>query len=74
MPLQHKTTFSRKKFMALASATVSMVSWSHDLAARAPQLEIAKTSIEIHNNTFRAPQRAVVIRGTPEERCDTYQK
>jgi hypothetical protein len=35
--------------------------------------EIAGTSIEIYNNTFRAPQRAVVIRGTPEERCDIYQ-
>ena len=51
--------------MALASATVSMVSWSHDLVAKAAKLEIAGTSIEIYNNTFRAPQRAVVIRRTP---------
>lgn len=35
--------------------------------------EIAGTSIEIYNNTFRAPQRAVVIRGIPEEKCDIYQ-
>ncbi len=31
---------------------------------------IAGTTIEIHNNTFRAPQTPVVIRGVPEERCD----
>lgn len=30
---------------------------------------IAGTYIEIANNTFRAPQRAVVIRGEPEEAC-----
>ena len=30
---------------------------------------IAGTSIEIHNNTFRAPQTPVVIRGVPQERC-----
>ena len=35
--------------------------------------DIAGTTIEIYNNTFRAPQRAVVIRGIPEEKCDIYQ-
>ncbi len=34
--------------------------------------DIAGTSIEIHNNTFRAPERAVVIRGVPEEKCEVY--
>lgn len=31
--------------------------------------DIAGTSIEIHNNTFRAPETPVVIRGVPQEQC-----
>ncbi len=31
--------------------------------------DIAGTMIEIYNNTFRAPQTPVVIRGVPEDRC-----
>ncbi|MFH1920430.1 MAG: hypothetical protein ABIP48_11160 [Planctomycetota bacterium] len=34
--------------------------------------QIAGTSIEIHNNTFRARQTPVVIRGVPEEKCDVH--
>ncbi len=34
--------------------------------------DIAGTSIEIYNNTFRAPQTPVVIRGVPEETCDVH--
>lgn len=34
--------------------------------------DIAGTSIEIHNNTFRAPQTPVVIRGVPQEKCDVH--
>jgi hypothetical protein len=34
---------------------------------------IAGTSILIHNNTFLAPERAVVIRGTPEGQCEVKQ-
>ena len=34
--------------------------------------DIAGTTIEIHSNTFRAPQPAVVIRGVPEEKCDVH--
>ncbi|UCE47642.1 MAG: right-handed parallel beta-helix repeat-containing protein [Phycisphaerales bacterium] len=34
--------------------------------------DIAGTSIEIYNNTFRAPQTPVVIRGVPQERCDVH--
>lgn len=30
------------------------------------------TSIDIHNNTFRAEQIHVVIRGVPEEKCEVY--
>lgn len=33
---------------------------------------IAGTAIEVYNNTFRAPQRAVVIRGVPEQQCQVY--
>ncbi len=33
---------------------------------------IAGTSMEIYNNTFYAPERAVVIRGIPEEKCDVH--
>ncbi len=32
--------------------------------------DVAGTAIEILNNTFRAPETPVVIRGVPEERCD----
>ena len=34
--------------------------------------DIAGTTMEIYNNTFLAPQRAVVIRGVPEEKCDVH--
>jgi len=34
--------------------------------------DIAGTSIEIYNNTFRAPNTAVVIRGVPQEKCDVH--
>lgn len=34
---------------------------------------IAGTSIQIYNNTFRAPQFAVVIRGVPEDQCEIKQ-
>ena len=34
--------------------------------------DIAGTSIEIYNNTFRARQTPVVIRGVPQEKCEVY--
>lgn len=34
--------------------------------------DIAGTHIEIYHNTFRAPQRAVVIRGVPEDVCEVH--
>ena len=34
--------------------------------------DIAGTSIDIHHNTFRAPQTPVVIRGEPQEKCDVH--
>jgi hypothetical protein len=34
--------------------------------------DIAGTSIAIYNNTFRAPQTPVVIRGVPEEKCEVH--
>ena len=34
--------------------------------------DIAGTSIEIYNNTFRAPQTPVVIRGVPQEKCEMH--
>jgi hypothetical protein len=34
--------------------------------------EIAGTSIEIYNNTFRAEQTPVVIRGVPEDKCQVH--
>jgi hypothetical protein len=34
--------------------------------------DIAGTAIEIHNNTFRAPQTPVVIRGVPEDKCEVH--
>jgi len=33
---------------------------------------IAGTLIVICNNTFKAPERAVAIRGEPEEQCSVY--
>jgi len=39
---------------------------------RGDDTNIAGTSIEIYNNTFRAPQTPVVIRGVPEERCEVH--
>ena len=34
--------------------------------------DIAGTVIEIHNNTFRAPQTPVVIRGVPQDKCEVH--
>ena len=34
--------------------------------------DIAGTSIEIYNNTFRATQTPVVIRGVPQDKCEVY--
>ena len=34
--------------------------------------DVAGTRIEIHNNTFRAPQRAIAIRGVPQDICDVH--
>jgi len=34
--------------------------------------DIAGTSIEIYNNTFRATQTPVVIRGVPQEKCEVH--
>ena len=34
--------------------------------------EIAGTSVEIYNNTFRAPETPVVIRGVPQEKCEIH--
>ena len=34
--------------------------------------DIAGRAIEIHNNTFRAPEIPVVIRGVPQEVCRVY--
>ena len=39
---------------------------------RKDSTDIAGTTIEIYNNTFYAPQRAVVIRGIPEDKCDIH--
>ena len=33
---------------------------------------IAGTAIDIYNNTFRAKERAVVIRGVPIIQCDVH--
>ncbi len=35
--------------------------------------DIAGTKIEIINNTFKAPEKAIGIRGVAEEKCDIYQ-
>jgi hypothetical protein len=34
--------------------------------------DIAGTSIEIYNNTFRAKQTPVVIRGVPQDKCEVH--
>lgn len=34
--------------------------------------DIAGTAITIHNNTFRAPQTPIAIRGVPEDTCEVY--
>jgi hypothetical protein len=34
--------------------------------------DVAGTTILIHHNTFRAPERAVVIRGVPEDACRVF--
>ncbi len=34
--------------------------------------DVAGTRIEIHNNTFGAPIRAIAIRGVPEDICDVH--
>ncbi|MFO7907091.1 MAG: right-handed parallel beta-helix repeat-containing protein [Planctomycetota bacterium] len=39
---------------------------------RKDDTNIAGTSIEIHNNTFRAPKTPVVIRGVPQETCEVH--
>ena len=39
---------------------------------RKDDTDIAGTSIEIYNNTFRAPQTPVVIRGVPQETCEVH--
>lgn len=39
---------------------------------RKDNTDIAGTAIEICNNTFRAPQTPVVIRGTPDESCAVH--
>lgn len=42
----------------------------HGGSDRKDGTDIAGTRILIHNNTFLAPQRAVVIRGIPKEKCE----
>jgi parallel beta helix pectate lyase-like protein len=39
---------------------------------RKDRTTIAGTTIEIHNNTFRAPQTPIVIRGVPQDKCDIH--
>jgi hypothetical protein len=34
--------------------------------------DIAGTAITIHNNTFRAPQKPIAIRGVPQDTCEVY--
>ncbi|MBN2308018.1 MAG: right-handed parallel beta-helix repeat-containing protein [Candidatus Hydrogenedentes bacterium] len=34
--------------------------------------DIAGTAIEIYNNTFRAPERPIAIRGVPQDTCDVH--
>src|SRR5690606_426983 len=40
---------------------------------RKDDTDIAGTSMEIYNNSFYPPERAFVIRGIPEEKCEVYQ-
>lgn len=44
----------------------------HGGADRGDGTEIAGTAIEISNNTFRAPETPIVIRGVPQEKCDVH--
>ncbi len=44
----------------------------HGGSDRGDGTRIAGTWIEIYNNTFRAPQTPVVIRGIPEIKCEVY--
>ncbi len=39
---------------------------------REDKTNIAGTSIDIHNNTFRAAKTPVVIRGAPQKKCDVH--
>jgi len=39
---------------------------------RKDNTNIAGTTMEIHNNTFLGPLRAVVIRGVPQDKCDVH--
>jgi len=41
----------------------------HGGADRKDGTDIAGTTIEIYNNTFRAPETPLVIRGVPEDKC-----
>ena len=34
--------------------------------------EVAGTTILIHHNTFRAPERPVCIRGVPQDACKVF--
>jgi hypothetical protein len=57
---------------------VSIEQWyKHCIGAVTPRMYCSPGSessatIEIHNNTFRAPQPSVVIRGVPQEKCDVH--
>ncbi len=44
----------------------------HGGADRRDGTQIAGTRIEIYNNTFRAPTRAIAIRGIPEDSCEVH--
>jgi hypothetical protein len=35
--------------------------------------DVAGTTILIHHNTFRAPQTPIVVRGTPDDKCEVSQ-
>lgn len=39
---------------------------------RKDNTNIAGTTMEMYNNTFLGPQRAVVIRGVPQDKCDVH--
>ncbi len=45
----------------------------HGGSDRKDETIIAGTNIEIYNNTFRAPEFAIGIRGEPENECKIYQ-